>query len=137
MVKYLLDTGVISEPLKSRPSEGILRRLREHEEEVAIPALVWHELRFGSSRLTHLRHREVIARYIEDVILASFPVLDYDQRAADWHARERARLTGIGQAPSFVVGQIAAIAYVNKMTLVTSNPTEFRAFKGLQVRNWS
>ena len=137
MVKYLLDTGVISEPLKSRPSEGIMRRLREYEGEVAIPALVWHELRFGSSRLTHLRHREVIARYIEEVVLASFPILDYDQKAADWHARERARLTGMGQAPSFVVGQIAAIAYVNKMILVTSNPTDFRAFKGLQVRNWS
>ena len=137
MVKYLLDTGVISEPLKSRPSEGILRRLREHEGEIAIPALVWHELRFGSSRLTHLRQREVIARYIEDVVLASIPVLDYDQKAADWHARESARLTGIGQAPPFVVGQIAAIAYVNKMMLVTSNPTDFRAFKGLQVRNWS
>ena len=136
MIKYLLDTNVVTEPLKARPAEGIMRRLREHEGEIAIPALVWHELRFGCSRITHLRHREVLERYIEDVVLASFPVLEYDQKAADWHAGERARLTAMGLAPPFIVGQVAAIAYVNKMILVTSNPTEFRAFKGLQVRNW-
>ncbi len=136
MIKYLLDTNVVTEPLKARPSQGIMRRLREHEGEIAIPALVWHELRFGCSRITHLRHREVIERYIEDVVLASFPILEYDQKAADWHAGERARLTAMGLAPPFIVGQVAAIAYVNKMILVTSNPTEFRAFKGLQVRNW-
>ena len=136
MIKYLLDTNVVTEPLKARPSQGIMRRLREHEGEIAIPALVWHELRFGCSRITHLRHREVLERYIEDVVLASFPVLEYDQKAADWHAGERARLTAMGLAPPFIVGQVAAIAYVNKMILVTSNPTEFRAFKGLQVRNW-
>ena len=137
MIKYLLDLGVVSEPLKLRPSQGIMRRLHEHEGEIAIPALVWHELRFGCLRLTHLRQREVIERYVQDVILTSFPVLEYDQKAADWHAGERARLMALGLTPSFITGQIAAIAFVNRMILVTSNPTDFRAFKELQVRNWS
>ena len=114
-----------------------MRRLREHEGEIAIPAPVWHELRFGCSRLTQSRRREVIERYIEDVVLASFPVLDYDQEAADWHALERARLEAAGKTPPFIDGQIAAIAHVNGLILVTSNPTDFRAFKGLQVRSWS
>ncbi|MCY4364457.1 MAG: type II toxin-antitoxin system VapC family toxin [Gammaproteobacteria bacterium] len=137
MIKYVLDLSVVSEPLKSRPSQGVMRRLHEHEGEIAIPALVWHELRLGSLRLTHLRQREVIERYIQDVVLTSFPVLEYDQKAADWHAGERARLATLGLAPSFITGQIAAIAFVNRMVLVTLNPTDFRAFKELQVRNWS
>lgn len=137
MIKYLLDTGIVSEPLKPRPSQGIMRRLREHEGEIAIPALVWHELRFGCLRLTHLRQRDVIERYIQDVILTSFPVLEYDQKAADWHAGERARLASLGVTPPFIIGQIAAIAFVNRMILVSSNPTDYRAFKELQVRNWS
>lgn len=137
MIKYLLDIGIVSEPLKPRPSQGIMRRLREHEGEIAIPALVWHELRFGCLRLNHLRQREVIERYIQEVILTSFPVLEYDQKAADWHAGERARLASLGLIPPFIIGQIAAIAFVNRMVLVTSNPTDFRAFKELQVRNWS
>lgn len=41
-MKYLLDMNIMSEPL--RP----------------IPALVWHELRFGRSRLTTTRRRKVI-----------------------------------------------------------------------------
>ena len=136
MIKYLLDVGIVSEPLKPRPSGNIMRRLLEHEGEIAIPALVWHELRFGCLRLTHLRHREVIERYIQDVVLASFPILEYDQKAADWHAGERARLAALGQNPPFINGQIAAIAFVNGMVLVTSNPAEFRGFKELQIRNW-
>ena len=135
--KYLLDTNVISEPLRPHPAPGILRRLREHEDEMAIPAPVWHELRFGCARLTQSRRREVIERYIQDVILASFPVLNYNQEAADWHALERARLEAVGKTPPFVDGQIAAIAYVNELILVTSNPADFRTFKGLQVRSWS
>ena len=135
--KYLLDTNVISEPLRPHPAPGILRRLREHEGEMAIPAPVWHELRFGCARLTQSRRREVIERYIQDVVLASFPVLNYNQEAADWHALERARLEAVGKTPPFVDGQIAAIAYVNELILVTSNPADFRTFKGLQVRSWS
>ena len=79
----------------------------------------------------------MIERYIEAVILASFPVLDYDHDAADWHALERARLEAVGKTPPFIDGQIAAIAYVNKLILVTSNPTDFRVFKEVQIRNWS
>ncbi len=135
--KYLLDTNVVSEPLRPHPAPGILRQLREHEGEIAIPALVWHELRFGCSRLAQSRRREVIERYIEDVVLASFPVLDYNQEAADWHALERTRLEAIGKTPPFIDGQIAAIAYVNDLILVTSNPTNFRTFKGLHVRSWT
>ena len=95
-MKYLLDTNIISEPLRPKPSKSVMRLLREHEDDIAIPAPVWHELRFGCARLAPSRQREAIERYIEDVVLASFPVLEYDQRAADWHAIERARLSAGG-----------------------------------------
>ena len=136
-VKYLLDTNVVSEPLRSKPAAGVMRRLRNHDGEIAIPALVWHELRFGCARIARSRRREAIERYIEDVVLASFPVLEYDQRAADWHALERARLSAAGRTPSFVDGQIAAVARVNELILVTSNKPDFQGFKGLRVRSWA
>jgi len=134
--KYLLDTNVISEPLRPNPADGIMRRLRRHGGESAIPALVWHELRFGCSRLARSRRREAIERYIEDVVLVSFPVIEYDQRAADWHALERARLIAAGRTPPFVDGQIAAIARVNDLILITSNKADFRGFKGLRIKSW-
>ena len=135
-MKYLLDTNTVSEPLRPRPSPGVLRRLLEHEGEIAIPAPVWHELRFGCARLPRSRRREAIERYLEDVILESFPILDYGFKAAHWHARERARLAAVGRTPPFVDGQIAAIAHANELTLVTSNTGDFRAFEGLTVESW-
>ena len=79
----------------------------------------------------------MIERYLEEVVLASFPVLDYNRDAADWHALERARLSGTGRVPPFVDGQIAAIAYVNDLMLITANTSHFLGFKGLRVRNWA
>jgi tRNA(fMet)-specific endonuclease VapC len=64
------------------------------------------------------------------------PILDYDRAAAEWHARERARLMSRGETPSFADGQIAAIAYVNDLTLVTFNDSDFRRFHELRVASW-
>ena len=136
-LKYLLDTNVVSEPLRPHPSRTILRRLGSHEGETAICSVVWHELRFGCARLPVSRRREAIERYLEDVVLASFPILDYDRAAAEWHARERVRLEAAGKTPPFIDGQIAAIACVNDLALVTANKADFRGFKGLRVEGWS
>jgi tRNA(fMet)-specific endonuclease VapC len=65
----------------------------------------------------------------------SFPVLAYDREAADWHASERIRL-GPAVTPPLVDGQIAAIAMVNGLTLVTDNVVDFRCFEGLRLGNW-
>ena len=39
--------------------------------------------------------------------------------------------------PPFVDGQIAAIAYVNGLILVTSNASHFLGSKGLRVQSWT
>lgn len=135
-LKYLLDTNVVSEPLRPKPSRGVLRKLRRHDEEIAIPSIAWHELRYGVERLPASRKREVIERYLEEVVLTSMPILVYDREAADWHAVERARLTARGATPAFVDGQIAAIARVHDLTLVTFNMSDFRRFDGLAVISW-
>ena len=136
-MEYLLDTNVVSEPLRPRPSVNIMRRLREHDGEIAIPAPVWHELRFGCARLPESRRRDAIERYIEDVVRTSFPVIGYDREAADWHALERARLSADDRTPPFVDGQIAAIAHVNSLAVITSNTSDFRVFQGLRVQSWA
>lgn len=135
-LKYLLDTNIVSEPLRPTPRRVVLRRLRRHEEEIAIPSLVWHELLYGMARLPPSRKRDVIERYLEEVVLSSMPVLDYDREAAEWHAAERARLASRGETPAFVDGQIAAIAVVHDLTLVTLNVRDFARFDGLDVVSW-
>ncbi|HVT45383.1 MAG TPA: type II toxin-antitoxin system VapC family toxin [Thermoanaerobaculia bacterium] len=135
-LKYLLDTNVVSEPLRAKPQHGVVRRLVRHEDEIAISSVVWHELRFGAERLPASRRRDAIVQYLDRVVLTTMPILDYDQAAAEWHATERARLASLGETPPFVDGQIAAIAHVNDLILVTFNDADFRQFQGLRVLRW-
>ena len=65
------------------------------------------------------------------------PILPYDTLAAEYHAAERARLAGLGKTPSFVDGQIAAVAHANELVLVTVNLSDFREFRDVQLEDWS
>jgi tRNA(fMet)-specific endonuclease VapC len=132
---FLLDTNVISEPLRTGPRHGVLQQLERHREQIAIASVVWHELWYGVERLPRSHRRNEFERYLHDVILAT-PILDYNSAAAEWHARERARLVARGQTPPILDGQIAAIATVNDLTLVTFNVRDFNRFEGLRVESW-
>lgn len=133
---YLLDTNIISEPLRPRPNETVLAHLQQHQAVIAISTIVWHEMLFGCYRLPPSAKRETIEDYLFNVISATLSILPYDFPAAQWHAAERARLTGLGKTPPFVDGQIAATAAVNDLILVTANEAHFSVFEGLQVINW-
>lgn len=50
-------------------------------------------------------------------------------------AEERARLSKTGLTPSFADGQIAAVAAVNDLTLVT-DVADFENFDGLRIERW-
>lgn len=135
-MKYLLDTNVLSEPLKLEPNRKVMAMLKRHQDEIATAALVWHELLFGCLRLPQSRKREMIATYLEEVVLRNMDIIPYDDRAAEWHAEQRVKLYTQGKTPSFVDGQIAAVARVNGMTLVTRNTHDFKSFDDLRVLNW-
>ena len=135
-MKYLVDTNVLSEAVKTVPDKSVLKMLEKHQDEIVIAAPVWHELQFGCQRLPQSRKREVIASFLDDVIKRTILILPYDDRAAEWHARERARLSSKGLTPSFVDGQIAAISVVNGLILVTRNIDDFRQFLRLKIENW-
>jgi tRNA(fMet)-specific endonuclease VapC len=135
-IRYLLDTNALSEPVRPAPHPGLLSKLREHREELATGAPVWNELLFGCARLPPSRKREAIESYLFRTVRASIPVLAYDREAAEWHAAERARLAALGNPVPWVDGQIAAIAWVNRLVLVTSNRSHYESFDGLQIENW-
>jgi tRNA(fMet)-specific endonuclease VapC len=135
-VRYLLDTNVLSEPLKPRPHSDVLARLEKHGAELASAAPVWHELRFGCARLPDSKRRRAVEDYLREVVQPSVPILSYTVMAAEWHALERARLAAAGRSPAFVDGQIAAIAAVHDLILVTANVKDFRWFRGLEVESW-
>jgi tRNA(fMet)-specific endonuclease VapC len=136
-IRYLLDTGIVSNPISKKPDQAILTRLEKRGAECAIAAPVWHELTFGCRGLPRGKRRSAIEAYLRDVVRSAFPNLPYDEAAATWHGEERARLESIGKTAPFVDAQIAAIAKVHGLTVVTTNDKDFGGFKGLAVENWS
>ena len=134
--KYLLDTNILSEAIRPKPNQKVLRKLQKYQQELTTATIVIHELLFGCYRLPLSKKRQTLQTYIETVILANLPILNYDLISAQWHALERARLTSIGKTPAFIDGQIAAIYYTNQLILVTNNVSDFQYFQGLSIENW-
>lgn len=133
---YLLDTNVISEMIKRTPVPGVMEHFEQHENELVTASPVWHELNFGWIRLPDSKRKKQIGIFLIEVILPNIDILPYDHKAAVWHSRERARLSSSGRTPPFVDGQIAGIAAVNNLTLVTRNVRDFDFFRDIRIENW-
>jgi tRNA(fMet)-specific endonuclease VapC len=136
-MRYLLDTNIALSPASVRPNPRIVSRIGQQSGECAIPAPVWHELTHGCLRLPNGKRRQALAVYLEEVVRSSFPIIPYDEVAARWHAAERERLERLGKTAPYVDGQIAAIARVSGLTLVTMNIKDFKSFEGVLVVDWS
>lgn len=136
MAHYLLDTNVVTEPLKRIPNEAVIMRLQTYQHELVIAAPVWHELWFGCFRLPPSKRRTQIETYLNTVVVSTMPILPYDEKAAQWYANERARLTNIGLPAPFADGQIAAVAVVNRLILVTNNVADYTNYNALAIENW-
>jgi len=134
-VKFLLDTNALAEQVKPAPNPGFLKRLRANEAKLAIAAVTYHEALYGVERLPGGKRKEMLRDYMREVV-AKLTALPYDSIAAEWHARERARLDTIGKPLPYADGQIAAIAFVHGLTLVTANVRDFRHVEGLRIENW-
>ncbi len=75
MNKYLLDTNVLSEAVKTVPDMHVMSMVQRHQDVIVTAAPVWHELRCGCLRLPPSRKRELIEAYLEDVVWRNLAIL--------------------------------------------------------------
>lgn len=134
--RFLLDANVLSEPMRPRPNAAVLSHLDECGPNLTTSSTVWHELTFGARRLPPSRKRDAIQAWLDGLEASALEILPYDAHAARWHAEERARLQRLGIAPPYADGQIAAVAAVRGLVLVTRNVSDFASFEELRVVNW-
>ncbi len=135
-MKYLLDTNIISEPMKLQADARIMNRLALDSIFSCTSATVWHELWHGVKLLNDGMRKSELESYLNLLIDDGFTILPYCQEAAEWLADERVRLKSEGIIPPKYDSEIAAVASVNKLTLVTRNTDDFSFFHGLSVENW-
>ena len=136
-LKYLLDTSTLSAVIATKPNRAVTKQLEQRSNQCAIASIVWNELIYGCERLPEGKRKAELSAFLHDVVIKSFPVLAYDERAAAWHGLERARRERGGQPRPYVDGQIAAIAHVNELIVVTANVRDFSGFKDLAVEDWT
>ncbi|HEX5328000.1 MAG TPA: type II toxin-antitoxin system VapC family toxin [Acetobacteraceae bacterium] len=133
----ILDTNVVSEPMKPAGSSNVLRWLDQQDAEtlyLTAPSL--SELLTGIELLPAGRRRSSLAAALQDLLIGLFEtrILPFDQSSAVAYASIAARARSGGQKISVIDGQIAAIAEVHGFTVATRDTTPFLAV-GLPVLN--
>ncbi len=127
----VLNTNVLSEPLKTDAEEAVLRWIAA-QDDIATTAVTVAELLTGARRLPPGRRRDELLVGIERV-LGAFPasVLPYDEAAARRYAEMQESRRSAGAPLSVEDGMIAAICSSRSLALATRNTKDF---EGLGVR---
>lgn len=135
-IKYLLDSNILSEPARLEPDDNVLQHLAAHDGEYATAAIVWHELVYGCELLPTSKRKKQLQSYFAMLLKNGLTILPFDQAAADWYGKERARLQRQGLTCAYADGEIAAIAVTQNLTLATRNIQDFENFQNLILQNW-
>jgi tRNA(fMet)-specific endonuclease VapC len=135
-ISYLLDSNILSEPARANPDEKVLQQLAVHDGEYATAAIVWHELVCGCELLAASKRKKQLQSYLAMLLANGLTILPFDQAATSWYGKERARLQRQGKTCAYADGEIAAIAVIQQLTLVTRNIQDFENFQNLTLQNW-
>jgi len=133
----LLDTNVISEPLRTAPDPRVVAWLDAQPLETLFLSVVTvAELRFGIARLPAGRRRNGLIGQLESQVLPSFAgrVLNFDLAATQSYAEAMAKAQARSQTVGVADGLIAATAAASGMTVATRDTSPFAAM-GLSVIN--
>ncbi|MGU7839617.1 PIN domain-containing protein [Burkholderia sp. AW33-5] len=131
----LVDTNVISEPLRREPSVAVIEWLdAQNVETLFLAAISLAEMRFGVAALPEGRRRDWLHQSIEQRIVPLFRgrVLPFDDAASKAYAGLRAKARATGNALASADGFIAATAAANGLIVATRDVAPFEA-AGLRV----
>ena len=122
----VLDTNVLSEPLKNEPDEHVLAWLGSLDEMAGVASVSVGELLTGVRALPAGRRRQGLLEAIE-ATLATFAgaVLAYDEPAARHYARLQELRRAAGRPLAVEDGMIAAICTSRGATFATRNTADF------------
>ena len=139
-MKFLLDTNVISEPMKARPNAGVLAWLAQIDEDsVFLSVVTITELRCGIERLASGRRRDRLDGWLRKDLSLRFGerILPVDLEIADACGRLVARCESLGRPIEPRDVFIAATAEVHGLTLVTRNASDFETTVKAIVTPWA
>lgn len=126
----LVDTNVISEPLRKIPNDRVTAWIDVQPlETLYLSSVTVAELRFGVASLPASKRRERLHDGLETRILPLFAgrILPFDLAASKCYAELMAKVRANGQPIGAVDGFIAATAAANGMIVATRDIAPFVA----------
>jgi tRNA(fMet)-specific endonuclease VapC len=129
-MRYLLDTNVVIGLLNDMTSNLARRVRREKPADIAISAIVAHELFYGAFK------SQRATQNVASIDSLEFEILEFDKEDGRQAGEVRAVLgssgTPIGPYDVLIAGQ----AKSRNLILVTNNTDEFARVPGLRVDDW-
>jgi tRNA(fMet)-specific endonuclease VapC len=127
---YLLDANVVIGLLNDATSKLARRARRERTADVAISAIVLHELFYGAFKSARVEQNVALVDALQ------FTVLEFDKEDARQAGEIRAILAASGKPIGPYDVLIAGQAKARNLTLVTHNIDEFERVPGLRLADW-
>jgi tRNA(fMet)-specific endonuclease VapC len=129
-MRYLLDANAVIALLNDASSPPARRARQEEPGDVAISAIVAHELFYGAFKSRRATQNVALVDALQ------FAVLEFDgedaRQAGEVRAFLAAKGTPIGPYDVLIAGQ----ALARDMILVTHNKDEFGRVPGLRIEDW-
>lgn len=133
----ILDTNIVSEPLKPQPNLAVLEWLdRQAPATLYLTAINLAELWSGIEALPSGRRRAQLQHAMSTQVISLFEgrVLAFDQLAAEAFGRLHAGAQAAGNPIDFADCAIAAIATTQGFVLATRNARDFKG-TGVELLN--
>ena len=135
----LLDTNVVSEPLRPAPDTRVIDWIDAQPlETLFLSAITVAELRAGVALLPTGKRRTGLRQSLEKRVLPLFAgrVLPFDLACTQAYAELMARARTAGLAIATADGYIAAIAASNGFTVATRDTAPFEAAGAAVINPW-
>ena len=135
----LLDTNVVSEPLRPAPDPRVIEWIDAQPlETLFLSAITVAELRAGVALLPAGKRRSGLLQNLEKRVLPLFAgrVLPFDLACTQAYAELMARARAAGLAVAATDGYIAAIAAANGFAVATRDTGAFEAAGAAVINPW-
>jgi hypothetical protein len=136
----ILDTNVISEPLKPRPDAAVLRWLdRQSPATLYVTTISQAELLARVAALPAGKRRTELRKVVEKGLTSLFAnrILPFGERSAEAYAQVVTTANGAGNRIDFADAAIGAIAVEHNFILATGNVGDFKGTSVKLLNPWS
>ena len=128
-MKFLLDTCVISEIIRQKPSGKVIKWIKkEDESNLFISVLTLGELHKGIEKLPESKRKEELHNWVENDLKERFwnKIIDIDIQVAMMWGKIQGMTERIGRPMPAIDSLIAATGITYHLTVVTRNTSDMK-----------